>query len=114
MRIAAHDFSHVFPIGRTLQVIGLIALLCQRLLLTGIAASSEPAPNWPHWRGTRDNGSTESGSYPVHWDNDKQLLWKIPLPGKGCSTPIVWDRQIFLTAPIESQDGLLAFDWFGK
>jgi outer membrane protein assembly factor BamB len=109
MRIAALDFSHVSPIGRMVKVIHLIALL-----LPGITASAEPAPNWPHWRGPRDNGSTESGSYPVHWDNDKQLLWKITLPGKGCSTPIVWDRQIFLTAPIESQDGLLAFDWSGK
>jgi len=69
--------------------------------------------NWPHWRGPRDEGSIEGGSYPVKWDADK-VLWKAPLPGKGCSTPIVWKHQIYLTAPVEGVDGVLAFDWAGK
>lgn len=71
--------------------------------------------NWPRWRGPQDNGSsTTSGNYPVKWDADSGWRWKTPLPGKGCSTPIVWDRRIFLTAPVEGKDALLAFDWAGK
>lgn len=69
--------------------------------------------NWPHWRGPRDNGSTESGEYPVKWDADS-VLWKAPLPGKGCSTPIVWNEVIYLTAPVDGHDAVLAFDWDGK
>src|SRR6266516_7455066 len=65
--------------------------------------------NWPHWRGLRDDGSIEGGKYPVKWDADK-VLWKAPLPGKGCSTPIVWNQQIYLTAPVEGVDAVLAFD----
>ena len=42
------------------------------------------------------------------------MLWKVPLPGKGCSTPVVWDRRIFLTAPVDGQDAVLALDWDGK
>lgn len=42
------------------------------------------------------------------------MLWKVPLPGKGCSTPIVWDNHIFVTAPIDGQDSVLAIDWNGK
>jgi outer membrane protein assembly factor BamB len=38
----------------------------------------------------------------------------VPLPGKGCSTPVVWAKQIFLTAPINGSDSVLAFDWAGK
>jgi outer membrane protein assembly factor BamB len=78
--------------------------------LTGTAA--EPA-NWPHWRGPADNGSAGEGSYPVKWDATN-VLWKAPLPGKGCSTPIVWNKRIFLTAPVNGLDALLAFDWEGK
>jgi outer membrane protein assembly factor BamB len=68
---------------------------------------------WPGWRGPGANGSTEQGSYPVRWDATN-VLWKAPLPGKGCSTPIVWNQRIFVTAPIKGMDGVLAFDWNGK
>ena len=67
--------------------------------------------NWPRWRGPRDNGSIESGNYPAKFD---KVLWKAALPGKGCSTPAVWDRRIYLTAPTNGLDAALAFDWAGK
>jgi hypothetical protein len=88
------------------------------LLISALAfcdlSGAESQSNWPRWRGPRDNGSTEFGTYPVNWDASTNLLWKVPLPGKGCSTPIVWDGRIFLTAPVNGQDAVLAFDWAGK
>ena len=83
----------------------------------GFACNPSPAadePNWPHWRGPGDLGSTVAGHYPVRWSGASNLLWKAPLPGKGCSTPIVWNRRIFATAPVEGQDALLAFAWDGQ
>jgi outer membrane protein assembly factor BamB len=82
--------------------------------LMASAALAETNTNWPHWRGPRDNGSNESGSYPVQWDATTNVLWKAPLPGKGCSTPIVWNERIYVTAPAQGQDSLLAFDWSGQ
>jgi outer membrane protein assembly factor BamB len=76
--------------------------------------AAESTANWPHWRGERDNGSAEAGSYPVMWGADTNLLWKVELPGKGCSTPIVWGKRIFVTAPVEGQDAVLAYDWAGR
>ena len=70
--------------------------------------------NWPRWRGPHDDGSAELGTYPVKWDGTTNLLWKVPLPGKGCSTPIIWNNRIFLTAPVDGQDAIIAFDWSGK
>jgi outer membrane protein assembly factor BamB len=83
-------------------------------LFTAMVAIAESPANWPHWRGAHDNGSTERGTYPVKWDATTNLLWQAGLPGKGCSTPIVWDKRIFLTAPVEGQDAVQAFDWSGK
>jgi outer membrane protein assembly factor BamB len=72
------------------------------------------ANNWPGWRGPRDNGTAEPGTYPVKWDGNTNVLWTVALPGKGCSTPVVWNKRIFLTAPADGQDAALSFDWSGK
>lgn len=69
--------------------------------------------NWPRWRGPRDNGTSASGAYPTVWSETSNMLWKTELPGKGCSTPIVWNHRIYLTAPVNGCDAVLAFDWNG-
>ncbi len=84
------------------------------LLVSTAATLAEQTDNWPHWRGPSDEGCAQSGSYPLKWDANSGLLWKLPLPGKGCSTPIVWDKRIYLTAPVGGEDALLALDWSGK
>ncbi|HYV28307.1 MAG TPA: PQQ-binding-like beta-propeller repeat protein, partial [Candidatus Eisenbacteria bacterium] len=84
------------------------------VFLVAVGAFAESQANWPRWRGPRDNGSNEAGACPVKWDATTNLLWKTPLPGKGCSTPIVWDQRIFLTVPSDGRDAVLAFDWSGK
>jgi outer membrane protein assembly factor BamB len=53
------------------------------------------------------------GSYPARLD-EGTMLWKTPLPGKGCSTPIVTGGKILLTAPVEGNDAILCFDWAGQ
>ncbi len=83
------------------------------LVLSGGFASAETQPEWPSWRGPHDNGSTENGTYPVRWDAD-HVLWKAALPGKGCSTPVVWNRRIYVTAPADGLDAVLALDWSGS
>jgi outer membrane protein assembly factor BamB len=69
--------------------------------------------NWPQWRGPDNDGSIASGNYPVNWEPQK-VLWKIDVPGKGFSTPIVWNKTIYLTTGTEGLDTVLAFDWSGK
>lgn len=99
-----------FSIDRFRLVRGLnLATVCT----TSLLAVWNCHANWPSWRGPDNNGSTTSGSYPVKWDAD-HVSWKASLPGKGCSTPIVWNERIYLTAPVEGQDAVLAFDWSGK
>jgi outer membrane protein assembly factor BamB len=90
------------------------AVLCAAAVLkTPAAESSSSGANWPAWRGPHANGSTDTGSYPTNLDA-AHVLWQTTLPGKGSSTPIVWEGRIILTAPDEGQDTVLAFDFSGK
>ena len=82
------------------------------VVFASVAESGEPDADWPHWRGSQDSGSTEFGTYPVKFDADN-AFWRTPLPGKGCSTPIVLQQSIYLTAPVDGHDALLEFNWSG-
>lgn len=83
------------------------------LLGTATLGSAADTSNWPQWRGPKDNGSTPAGSLPTKW-TASQILWQADLPGKGCSTPIVWNDRIYVTAPVDGRDAVLAYDLQGK
>lgn len=103
--------SHAKPM-RLLSIRSLSSLLAG-WLLTASSVSGADIDSWPRWRGPSDQGSNERGVYPVKWDAE-HVLWKAALPGKGCSTPILWKQRLFLTAPREGQDTVLGFGWSGK
>ena len=69
--------------------------------------------DWPSWRRSQDNGGTEVGTYPEDLSTSN-TLWRVDMPGKGCSTPIVLDQNIYLTAPVDGKDAILSYDWDGK
>ena len=82
-------------------------------LSASLLSASEPAADWHSWRGPHDSGSVETGTFPERLD-DAATVWKVSLPGKGCSTPIVVGGRVYVTAPIAGKDSLLAFDPSGK
>jgi len=84
-----------------------LLLVAATVLASGLPAADVSA-NWPRWRGPHDDGVAAPGAYPVTWDATNGILWKTPLPGKGCSTPAVWNQRIFLTAPVDGQDAVIA------
>lgn len=83
------------------------------LLLCGSLSCQGGEADWPSWRGANGQASRGSGQYPERWTADT-VAWKVELPGKGTSTPIVSDGHIFLTSPSDGQDAVLAFDLTGK
>jgi outer membrane protein assembly factor BamB len=87
------------------------------IYLSSVLASlvfAEPERRWPGWRGSDASGSNQQGSYPAKLSGGENLLWKAALPGKGCSTPVVWDDHVLLTCPIDGEDAVLAFGWDGQ
>jgi len=89
----------------------LFALL---LTVTLLAAERVPERHWPRWRGPTDSGATTDGQYPARFSDSENVLWKVPLPGIGTSTPTVWGDQVILTCPADGQDSVLCYDWSGK
>src|SRR5262245_10690491 len=79
-----------------------------------IGASAARADNWPSWRGPDNNGISREAPLPAKWSASSNVLWKVPLPGKGGSTPIVWGERIFLTSGDGRDLALLCIGADGK
>lgn len=64
------------------------------------------AENWGHWRGPRGNGAALNASPPTEWSATKNVKWKVDLPGRENSSPVVWDNQVFVSTavPIDAPD----------
>src|SRR5262249_49962854 len=59
-------------------------------------ARQESTAWWARFRGPNGSGVAEKDKPPVQFGPLSKLLWKTALPA-GHSSPIVWDRHIFLT-----------------
>ena len=63
------------------------------------------AADWPSFRGPQGNGYAEEKTLPLEWGKDKNILWRVPLPRPGNSSPIVSNGCVFVTCA-EDKDGL--------
>jgi outer membrane protein assembly factor BamB len=70
------------------------------LFIATLCTSASAADNWPQFRGPDGNGAAEGVNLPTEWANDKNIVWKVKLPGVGWSQPVVWGDSIFLTTAI--------------
>ncbi|HUS34145.1 MAG TPA: PQQ-binding-like beta-propeller repeat protein [Verrucomicrobiae bacterium] len=75
-----------------------------RLLLAFLFAVSAAAENWPAWRGPTGQGISSEKNLPTRWSTNENVKWRVPLPDRGNSTPIVWKERIFLTQAITSEN----------
>lgn len=61
-----------------------------------IEVAGEGAKYWSRWRGPTGQGHAAAGPYTDRWSPNASL-WKVTVPGRGNSSPIVWGDRIFLT-----------------
>lgn len=78
----------------------LLALACLATVAQGFGAEPSNSSNWPHWRGPLANGIAPQARPPVTWSETENVQWKVAVPGRGHSTPIIWGDQIFLQTAI--------------
>jgi outer membrane protein assembly factor BamB len=76
-----------------------------------LETEGEAAAYWPRWRGPSGQGLVKKGGYPDRWSASESIKWKVPVAGRGNSSPIVWGDRIFLTTAYDggARLALLAF-----
>ncbi len=82
-----------------------------RLIVALTLSISAHAADWPAWRGGAEgSGITAETALPLKWSATENVKWKVPLPERGNSTPIVWGDRVFITQAAGEQRLVMAFD----
>ena len=74
------------------------------LLLLPLLGSAQ---EWPQFRGPGSNGLTLTQGLPTEWGPEEGLTWKVPLPGRGWSSPVVSGDRVFVTTAVEEEAPVL-------
>ncbi len=84
-----------------------------RILASALVASaifSTEAANWPGWRGADGTGISSEKNLPLKWSATENVKWRIDLPERGNSSPIVWGERVFVTQAVGDRRTLLCLD----
>ncbi|HSR67458.1 MAG TPA: PQQ-binding-like beta-propeller repeat protein [Acidobacteriota bacterium] len=65
-----------------------------------LAAAESSDQNWPRWRGPEATGVAPQSDPPLKWSERENLRWKFDIPGRGSSTPVIWEDLVFLTTAV--------------
>ena len=70
--------------------------------------------DWPQFRGPDGQGVSGARNVPLEWGLKKGVAWKIKIPGKGWSSPVIADGKVIVTVSRDDGEkvtlGAVAFD----
>jgi outer membrane protein assembly factor BamB len=72
------------------------------------AVGAAGAADWPQFRGPNAVGVSTDATIPVRFSEADGVLWKVPIPGAGNSSPIVSKGKLFIqSASLEGRQRML-------
>ncbi len=74
-------------------------------LIAGVLSGADD--DWARWRGP-DNTGVARGEAPLTWSDTENVAWKVPVPGRGMSSPVIWGNRLFLTTAVQTESAAAA------
>ena len=72
------------------------------------------AQDWPQFRGPDGQGHSSERGLPAEWSETQNIVWKVAVPGRGWSSPVVAAGRVWLTTATavgrDSSLRLMSFD----
>jgi len=69
--------------------------------------------DWAWWRGPTAMGEADAKrEYPLEWDNDRNVIWRSNIPGRGHGSPILVGGRLYVAVCDEAtgSQGVVALD----
>ena len=75
---------------------------CSLFLWTFLANSASAGDRWPEWRGETGQGVASAKNVPISWSETRNVAWKTEIPGRGWSTSVIENGQVWLTTAVDT------------
>jgi outer membrane protein assembly factor BamB len=85
-----------------MRTVGILALTVALGGAVLVGLGSEAEKQWGQWRGPLGTGVSKSADPPITWAENKNIKWKIEVPGRGSASPVVWGDKLFLLTAVPS------------
>lgn len=63
-------------------------------------AHAATSRDWPQFRGPTGDGHATAKNVPLNWSATDNVAWKVAVPGKGWSSPVLSQGRVYLTSAI--------------
>jgi outer membrane protein assembly factor BamB len=73
------------------------------LVLTVVPAPTVQAQHWQQFRGPQAGVATDDPRLPDTWTTTENVAWRIDIPGRSWSSPIVWDDHVFVVTAVNTK-----------
>lgn len=70
--------------------------------VVAVGSMSLAKDEWPQFRGPDGSGHAKAVGLPLTWSETQNVKWKSAIPGKGHSSPVISDNQIWVTTAVEN------------
>jgi outer membrane protein assembly factor BamB len=80
------------------------------VLAVGLPVLPGSAANWPRFRGPNGEGTAADKDVPITWSDKENILWKVAIPGRGNSSPVIWGDRLYLQSATSKERLLLCVD----
>jgi len=74
---------------------------CFLLVLLCLVVPAAASDDWPQFRGPGGEGHSSATGLPLRWSETENVTWKVPISGRGFSSPVVMGDQIWITTALE-------------
>src|SRR5262245_44474669 len=78
---------------------------CSFVLFVVIFAPVVTAADFPQFRGPAGDGHAAAHNLPSTWNDKTNVVWKTPIPGKGWSSPSLYQGRLYLTSAVLVDEG---------
>ena len=92
------SFSQGFVVLRSPTSLSVL-LFAGTFLTFPLAADDE----WPQFQGPSGNGHSTAKGLSLTWSETENVVWKVPDPGGGHSSPVISGQDIWLTTAVETK-----------
>ena len=84
------------------RLMGMAAVVALSSSAPGAKFAADDVKYWPQWRGPQFNGVAPHGAPPLEWSEEKNVAWKVEIPGRGSGTPVIWGDRLYLTTAVRT------------